>query len=124
VNEQVRSPLHTPAELRLGPEAGDLVAYCRLGWRFTDPTPISNPIPGNHGHPATEPIPFLISGGHPTVRTAQVLDHPARTIDVTPTVGTLFGLAAPPRGYDGRARTEAFTGLPAPLAGGVTGSDR
>src|SRR5690606_4648847 len=58
--------VHTPDELRLGPRAGDLVAYCRAGWRFTDPKPWSNPIPGNHGHPATEPIPFFVSGGHPT----------------------------------------------------------
>ncbi|WP_235347440.1 alkaline phosphatase family protein [Arthrobacter sp. SPG23] len=55
--------VHKPADLRLGAEAGDLVAYCRAGWRFSDPYVASNPIPGNHGHPATEPIPFFISGG-------------------------------------------------------------
>lgn len=32
----------------------------------------------------------------------------AHTIDVAPTVGSLFGLPAPPGGYDGSARTEAF----------------
>jgi hypothetical protein len=101
--------VHRPAELRLGPEAGDLVAYCRAGWRFTDPTPLSNPIPGNHGHPATEPIPFLVSGGHPAVRAGAVSGAPARTVDVAPTVGALFGLGAPRGGYDGRARTEAFS---------------
>jgi arylsulfatase A-like enzyme len=101
--------VHTPGELRLGREAGDLVAYCRAGWRFTDPQPVSNPIPGNHGHPATEPIPFLISGGHRAVRRGQVLGAPARTVDVAPTVGALFGLAGPPGGYDGTARTGAFT---------------
>jgi arylsulfatase A-like enzyme len=96
-----------PAQLRLGPQAGDLVAYCRPGWRFSDPTVVSNPIPGNHGHPATEPIPFFVAGGHPRVRqglsTAQ-----ARTVDVAPTVGSLFGLPAPRGGYDGTARREAF----------------
>jgi hypothetical protein len=101
--------VHTPGELRLGREAGDLVAYCRAGWRFTDPQLVSNPIPGNHGHPATEPIPFLISGGHRAVRRGQVLGAPARTVDVAPTVGALFGLAAPRGGYDGTARTGAFT---------------
>ncbi len=30
--------------------------------------PQSNPIPGNHGHPATEPIPFFIAGGSPSVK--------------------------------------------------------
>lgn len=98
-----------PSRLRLGPEAGDLVAYCRPGWRFTDPTPVSNPIPGNHGHPVTEPIPFLVAGGSPRVRRGRVSTAPARTVDVAPTVGALFGLGAPRGGYDGRARSEAFT---------------
>ena len=54
--------------LRLGPEAGDVIAYCAQGWRFSDPNPVSsNPIPGNHGHPATRRIPFFIGGGHPIV---------------------------------------------------------
>ncbi|SDG25128.1 alkaline phosphatase family protein [Klenkia brasiliensis] len=96
-----------PAQLRLGPEAGDLVAYCRPGWRFSDPTVVSNPIPGNHGHPATEPIPFFVAGGHPRVRQG-VSTAQARTVDVAPTVGSLFGLSAPRGGYDGTARREAF----------------
>ena len=104
--------VHDPAELRLGPEAGDLVTYCRAGWRFTDPTPLSNPIPGNHGHPATEPIPFLVSGGHPAVRRGAVSGDPARTMDVAPTVGALFGLPAPSGGYDGAARLGAFRSMP------------
>ncbi|RKT84705.1 Predicted pyrophosphatase or phosphodiesterase, AlkP superfamily [Saccharopolyspora antimicrobica] len=98
---------HDPAELRLGPEAGDLVVYCEPGWRFADPEVISNPIPGNHGHPATEPIPFFITGGHPAIRTGTSAAE-ARTIDVAPTLGALFGLPAPTGGYDGTARTEAF----------------
>ena len=101
-----------PRELRLGPEAGDLVAYCRPGWRFSDPQPVANPIPGNHGHPVTEPIPFLIGGGHPALRRGRVLGEAVRTVDVAPTVGALFGLAAPRGGYDGTARAGAFTVLP------------
>ncbi|TDW31139.1 alkaline phosphatase family protein [Cryobacterium psychrophilum] len=97
-----------PAELRLGGEAGDLVAYCRAGWRFSDPYVASNPIPGNHGHPATEPIPFFVAGGSPRVATG-VSSEPARTLDVAPTVGALFGLRAPAGGYDGTARTVAFS---------------
>ena len=38
---------------RLDERAGDLVAYCRSGWRFSDPDQWSNPIPGNHGMPST-----------------------------------------------------------------------
>ena len=52
--------------LRLGPEAGDVVVFCEAGWRFSDPNPVTaNPIPGNHGHPATRNIPFFIGGGSP-----------------------------------------------------------
>ncbi|TFD19315.1 hypothetical protein E3T31_16990 [Cryobacterium sp. TMS1-13-1] len=97
-----------PADLRLGVEAGDLVAYCRAGWHFSDPSVASNPIPGNHGHPATEPIPFFVSGGSPRV-VAGVSSQPARTLDVAPTVGALVGLTAPAGGYDGTARTVAFS---------------
>lgn len=99
--------VHTPANLRLGPEAGDLVVYCLPGWRFTDPTVVSNPIPGNHGHPVTEPIPFFVSGGHPAVHRGEVSAAPARTVDIAPTVGALFHLAEPTGGYDGTARLDA-----------------
>ncbi|MFP5368390.1 MAG: alkaline phosphatase family protein, partial [Actinomycetes bacterium] len=100
--------VHAPAELRLGAQAGDLVAFCRAGWRFSDPYIASNPIPGNHGHPATEPIPFFISGGSPRVVRGHTSSDPARTVDVAPTVGALYGLKAPVGGYDGVARTTAF----------------
>ncbi|MDA3629207.1 alkaline phosphatase family protein [Saccharopolyspora sp. WRP15-2] len=98
---------HDPRDLRLGAEAGDLLVYCEPGWRFADPEVISNPIPGNHGHPATEPIPFFTTGGHPAVRTG-TSSAEAHTIDVAPTLGALFGLPAPTGGYDGTARAEAF----------------
>lgn len=101
--------VNRPADLRLGAEAGDLVAYCRAGWRFSDPYVISNPIPGNHGHPATEPIPFFISGGSPAVVKQAVSSEPARTADVAPTIGRIYGLKAPSGGYDGTARTSALT---------------
>lgn len=99
--------VHKPGELRLGAEAGDLVAYCRAGWRFSDPYVISNPIPGNHGHPATEPIPFFITGGSPKV-VAGVSSDPARTADVAPTIGAIYGLNPPAGGYDGASRAGAL----------------
>ncbi|KGJ77558.1 phosphodiesterase [Cryobacterium roopkundense] len=98
-----------PSELRLGVEAGDLVVYCRAGWRFSDPTVVANPIPGNHGHPATEPIPFFITGGSDRVGPRRVLSDPARTVDVAPTIGALFALPPPEGGYDGVSRSGAFT---------------
>jgi arylsulfatase A-like enzyme len=102
--------VHDPVELRLGTNAGDVVVFAKAGWRFTDPSVISNPIPGNHGHPATEQIPFVISGGHPMVRRGQVSSAPVRTLDVAPTVAELFGLPAPEGGWDGQARMDAFQG--------------
>ena len=93
----------TPA-LRLGPNAGDVIVYCKAGWRFTDPTVLSNPIPGNHGHPATQAIPFFISGGHPVVPKGKASSALATTVDVTPTLGTFFGLSAPQGRWDGSSR--------------------
>ena len=90
--------------LRLGPEAGQVVVYCRAGWRFTEPDPSGNPIPGNHGHPATYPIPFFLSGGHPAVPRRTTSSAHARTQDVAPTVAAFFGVGRPPGGYDGHNR--------------------
>lgn len=96
---------HLPAEFNLGGNAGDVVAFCSPGWRFSDPTPLSNPIPGNHGHAVTLPIPFFLSGGHPALDGGRSVDTLARTIDVAPTVAALLGLQAPAGGWDGVART-------------------
>lgn len=96
--------VHRPKRLQLGPEAGDLVVYCQAGWRFSDPAAYDNPIPGNHGHPATRPIPFFIGGGSRLVPKGTSSSKVARTLDVAPTVGRVFGLGAPRGGYDGRAR--------------------
>ncbi len=90
--------------LRLGPEAGDVVVFCKAGWRFSEPDPTGNPIPGNHGHPATLAIPFFIAGGHPDVPRRRASSAMARTVDVAPTVARFFGVGAPRRGYDGRNR--------------------
>ena len=95
--------VRSPKRLRLSPNAGDLVVYCRSGWRFSDPAQYSNPIPGNHGHPATSPIPFFIGGGHGLVGKGSY-SAAAATVDVAPTVGRLFGLGEPSGGYDGRSR--------------------
>jgi hypothetical protein len=91
-------------DLRLGPEAGEVVVYCHAGWRFTEPNPSGNPIPGNHGHPATRPIPFFIGGGHPVVPRRAASSELAKTVDVAPTVGAFFGVGRPRGGYDGRRR--------------------
>ncbi len=93
--------VHRPAELRLDALAGDLVVYCRSGWRFSDPGFYDNPIPGNHGHPATQPIPFFVGGGSGLVRKGTSSAQVASTMDVAPTVGRVFGLTAPRGGYEG-----------------------
>ncbi len=91
-------------ELRLDAKAGDLLVWCKAGWRFSDPGPQSNPIPGNHGHPATEPIPFFLSGGSPVVRRGQARSARAHTMDVAPTLGAYFGVRAPSTGWEGVSR--------------------
>lgn len=90
--------------LRLGPEAGDVVVFCKAGWRFSEPAPTGNPIPGNHGHPATRAIPFFIAGGHPAVPRRTTSSAQARTVDVAPTLASFFGLGGPRGGWDGQAR--------------------
>ncbi len=92
------------AYLRLGPRGGDVVAYCQAGWRFSDPRPVSNPIPGNHGHPATRVIPFFIAGGSPLVQHGTSYSRSVHTLDVAPTIGRVFGLPAPRGGYEGVSR--------------------
>jgi arylsulfatase A-like enzyme len=93
----------TPS-LRLGPKAGDLLVYCKAGWRFSDPGPQSNPIPGNHGHPATEPIPFFVTGGSPAVKKGIARSAKAHTMDVAPTLGAYFGVTPPQTGWEGSSR--------------------
>ena len=93
----------TPS-LRLGPKAGDLLVYCKAGWRFSDPGPQSNPIPGNHGHPATEPIPFFLTGGSPSVKQGVARSAKAHTMDVAPTLGAYFGIKPPQTGWEGTSR--------------------
>ncbi len=93
----------TPS-LGLGPEAGDLLVWCKAGWRFSDPGPQSNPIPGNHGHPATGPIPFFLGGGSPAVRRGVARSAKAHTMDVAPTLGRYFGIRAPRSGWQGVSR--------------------
>ena len=74
-----------------------LVAYCRAGWRFSDPYVASNRIPG------------FRSGGSPAVVKGSVSSEAARTVDVAPTVGSIYGLKAPAGSYDGTARDSALT---------------
>ncbi len=93
----------TPS-LRLDGKAGDLLVYCKAGWRFSDPTQLHNPIPGNHGHPNTEPIPFFISGGSASVKKGIARSAKAHTMDVAPTLGAYFGIAAPGTGWEGTSR--------------------
>jgi hypothetical protein len=97
---------------------GDLVASAAPGYRFSDPSPQSNPIPGNHAHKITLHNTFMIGGGAAFVRAQTIaepdepVDHferrPAQSenVDVAPTVAWLFGMNGD--GFDGRALTEAF----------------
>ena len=101
----LRAEPRTNKWLKLGPEAGDVIVFCKAGWRFSDPNPVTNnPIPGNHGHPATRSIPFFVGGGHRRVPKGRSSSAHARTIDVAPTVASFFGVKGPKRRFDGVAR--------------------
>ena len=51
--------------LRLGPRRVTCSSTATPAGGSATPVRQSNPIPGNHGHPATEPIPFFVTGGSP-----------------------------------------------------------
>ena len=108
-----------------GDHVGDLVVTVEAGWRLNHDGPDSNPIPGNHGHVPTLPIPVIVAGGHPAVR-QRVVAPPsglgdgdrdpaqAENIDMAPTIAWLLGLNPPPGGFDGRVLDEAFASRPSP----------
>ena len=111
-----------------GDRIGDLVVFVDDGYRLTEPTQASNPIPGNHGHVATLPIPQIIAGGwdglnaNDDVPGGEAEDVPddvrlegqGENIDIAPTVAWLLNLNPPPGGYDGRVLSEAFARRPEP----------
>jgi ectonucleotide pyrophosphatase/phosphodiesterase family member 5 len=111
-----------------GDMVGDMIVTVapgyRLGHDLNAPEVVANPIPGNHGHPTTLPIPIVVSGGWEGIRSRDVTpsgqlsvtdEDPgqARNIDLAPTAAWLLGLHGPPGGFDGRVLTEAFDRRPA-----------
>ena len=56
--------------LRLGDRAGDVVAWCRAGWRFSDPVLDLEPDPGQPRPPRDVPDPVL-PGRRPPLGAAQ-----------------------------------------------------
>ncbi len=110
---------------------GDLIAEAKPGYRFSEPSPQTNPIPGNHGGKITLHNTFMIGGGASFVRKQKVsepdepVDHYERrpsqseNVDVAPTVAWLFGMKN--TGFDGRVLTEAFAGSESPSRCGILG---
>lgn len=108
-----------------GDRTGDLVLTAADGFRVVGDSAFDNPIPGNHGHTVTLPIPVIVSGGAPIVARQRIVAAPdlgpadrdpgqAENIDTGTTVAWLLGLNPPPGGFDGRVLREAFTARPAP----------
>lgn len=105
--------------------SGQIVAFAKPGWRFSDPSNTSNPLPGNHGHGLTQRNLLLVTGGHPAVRSGTVATNPPATftpplgaygsMSVAPTVAALFGLGD--AAYDGTRLDSAFVGGVAPKIG-------
>lgn len=106
-----------------GDRTGDLIVTVADGWRVTEPEATSNPIPGNHGHGTTLPIPVIVAGGWPGVvgqrvepiaRLGPADRDPAQAenIDLGATAAWLLRLHPPPGGFDGRVLEEAFSRRP------------
>jgi ectonucleotide pyrophosphatase/phosphodiesterase family member 5 len=113
----------------MGPDrAGDLIVTVEAGWRIGHSSfdQEGNPIPGNHGHPETLPIPVIVAGGWAGLAPPRVVDPgrqlavderdagQAENIDMATTAAWLLGLNPPPGGFDGRVLSEAFARRPAP----------
>lgn len=106
-----------------GPRSGDLLVTVQDGRRVSEPTPTSNPIPGNHGMTSTLRIPVIVSGGLDVVDQeiapagpvsgAVRLPEQAENVDFAPTAAWLLGMRPPSTGFDGRVLTEAFASRPA-----------
>lgn len=109
-----------PRSLHLShPTAGDLVVLAEPGWRFSESSSSSNPLPGNHGHLMTRHNTFMVGGGAPFLRRGRsiapsrpnpsfmaALPEQSENLDVAPTVAWLLGL--PTSSYQGRVLREAF----------------
>jgi hypothetical protein len=99
---------------------GDVVVMSQPGYAFR----AGNPIPGNHGHPITQPSVLMVSGGHPMVQkdgesvggppvydpangipASDPRDGPGN-LSIAPTVAAIFGM--PTGTYDRGPLTEAF----------------
>ncbi|HYC54645.1 MAG TPA: alkaline phosphatase family protein [Candidatus Binatia bacterium] len=108
---------------------GDLIVMAEEGWRISEPSSSSNPLPGNHGHETTLHNTFIVGGGISFVRSQTIgdpggnLDHFVRAseqsenIDVAATVGWLLGIDV--SDMDGRPLTESFTLAAPPTDCGV-----
>ena len=75
-----------------------------LQGRVTVHRPVAdlNPIPGNHGAPATQADPFFVSGGHPVCRGEALVR--ARHHGGRGSLGRFFQLSAPRGRWDGISR--------------------
>jgi hypothetical protein len=106
------------------PNNGRIVVFAKPGWAMRDPVRF-NPLPGNHGHPETQPSVLMVAGGHPvlddepeSVPGERVFDPASRpfsppaggpgNLSVAPTVAALFGIGEPAGGYDAGPLREAF----------------
>lgn len=82
-----------------GERTGDLFVISNPGVTFSEPSPSSNPLPGNHGAPQTADNFLAVTGGSELVRQGTStgsgrLENPIN-VDLAPTVMGLFGLFAP-----------------------------
>ena len=92
----------TPS-LQLGANAGDLLVYCKAGWRFSDPGPQSNPIPGTTGTRPRSPSRSSWAADHPwCARESRGLRRPTRWTSLLRSASS--SASAPRPGWEGYAR--------------------
>jgi hypothetical protein len=101
----------------------DVVVMAEPTWAFRQGG--GNPIPGNHGHPVTQPSVLMVAGGHSVLDDepesvggepvydpgTKLFSPPAGgpgNLSVAPTVAALFGIGQPAGGYDGTPLAAAF----------------
>lgn len=107
------------------PRSGDLLVVVEDGYRVSEPSRTSNPIPGNHGMTSTVRVPMVVTGGADLEVVQQRVEgsadplardpQSAENVDVAPTVAWLLGIRPPAGRFEGRALTEAFAERPEPV---------
>jgi uncharacterized repeat protein (TIGR01451 family) len=118
--------LDNPTSAEMGidnPRSPQIQAFLEPGWHNLEGD--TNHIPGNHGHPITQPSVLMVAGGHPmlddeaeSISGEPVYDPDTRpfappaggpgNLSAAPTIASVFGIGEPREGYELDPLSEAF----------------